>query len=261
MVNPQYIRTEIVNTVMVITLDRPKVNAFNLEMIAEFSRTLEKAASDDNIRCILVTGRGETFSAGHDVLEISQRGSASVRKHLEQTYNRLILQMRQVEKPVIAAINGTVSGAALGIVLACDLRIAVTKARFVVGFTGIGLVPDSGVSLLLPMFVGIGRAIEFTFTNQPISAEQALNWGLVNRLEAPENFLEQALNWANDLAQGPIHAMGLAKREFNKAVLGNLEDALGYEAQIQEIAAGNVEHREGVDAFLHKRKPDFINLD
>ena len=260
MANPKYMRTEIVNTVMVITFDRPKVNAFNLEMITEFSETLEKAARDDTVRCILVTGQGKTFSAGHDVLEINQKGDTSVRIHLEQTYNRLILQIRQVEKPVIAAINGTVSGAALGIALACDLRIAVMRARFVVGFGGIGLAPDSGVSLLLPLFLGIGRATEFMFTNQPFSAEQALNWGLINRLEAPENFQAQALNWANDVAQGPIHTMGLAKRELNKAVLGNLEEILDYEAQIQEIAAGSAEHREGINAFLHKRKPDFYNL-
>ena len=135
MSKPRYLHAERSNAVMIIALDRPKVNAFNLEMISEFSMTLSEAARDDSVRCILVTGRGKTFSAGHDVLEISQKKDISIGKHLKQTYNRLIWQIRQIEKPVIAAINGTVSGAALGIILACDLRIAVTEARFVVGFS------------------------------------------------------------------------------------------------------------------------------
>jgi 2-(1,2-epoxy-1,2-dihydrophenyl)acetyl-CoA isomerase len=163
-----------------------------------------------------------------------------------------------LEKPVIAGINGTVAGAALGIALACDLRIASDQARFLVGFVGIGLGPDSGISVLLPALVGLGRATEMAYTNAPVSAQRALEWGMVNRLAPQDQLLEQARQWAAELARGPIHAMGLAKRDFNKAVLGNLEQVLDYEAHIQEIAGRGADYKEGVQAFLEKRQPNFI---
>jgi 2-(1,2-epoxy-1,2-dihydrophenyl)acetyl-CoA isomerase len=182
----------------------------------------------------------------------------SFRLHLQQTFNPLILQIRRLEKPVIAGINGTVAGAALGIALACDLRIASDQARFLVGFVGIGLGPDSGISVLLPALVGLGRATEMAYTNAPVSAQRALEWGMVNRLAPQDQLPEQARQWAAELARGPIHAMGLAKRDFNKAVLGNLEQVLDYEAHIQEIAGRGADYKEGVQAFLEKRQPNFI---
>jgi 2-(1,2-epoxy-1,2-dihydrophenyl)acetyl-CoA isomerase len=159
---------------------------------------------------------------------------------------------------VIAAINGTVAGAALGMALACDLRIASSDARFVVGFLGIGLGPDSGVSLFLPQLVGLGRATEMAYSNKPVGAQQALEWGLVNRLAPDEELQAQAAAWAAELAQGPIHAMGLAKRAFNRSMLWNLEQALDYEAHIQDIAGRGAEYREGVSAFLEKRPPKYV---
>jgi len=168
------------------------------------------------------------------------------------------MQIRGLEKPVIAAINGAVAGAGLGIALACDLRIASEEARFVVGFLGIGLAPDSAVSLLLPALIGLGRAAEAAFTNAPINAQQALDWGLVNRLVAPEDLAVQAFAWAADLARGPVHAMGLAKRDFNRAILPDLERVLDYEAHLQEVASHGEEFKEGVQAFLEKRTPRFI---
>ncbi|MGD9092758.1 MAG: enoyl-CoA hydratase-related protein, partial [Anaerolineales bacterium] len=167
-------------------------------------------------------------------------------------------QIRQLEKPVLAAVNGAVSGAALGIVLACDLRIASERARFVVGFTSIGLTTDSAVSLFLPSLIGVGRATEAAFDNTAINAEQALVWGLVNRLVPSSELTDQAIKWANNLAQGPMQAYGLTKRAFNKAVFSNLEQVLDYEAHLQDIARRGAEHKEGVGAFLEKRSPDFI---
>jgi len=177
---------------------------------------------------------------------------------LLKTYNPLILQIREIEKPVIAAINGACAGASLGIALACDIRIAADTAKFVVGFSGIGLVPDSGVSLLLPALIGLGRASEFTFSNQPISAQEALEWGLVNRLTLPENLAKDSTSFAVELSKGHVSAFGLAKRTFNKAILPNLEEVLEYESQIQEIAGQRPEHKEGVAAFLEKRQSKFL---
>ncbi len=207
---------------------------------------------------MLLTAAGNVFSAGQDVKEVRSVEDQSFRYHLQNTYNPLILQIRRLEKPVLAGINGAVAGAALGIVLACDLRIASDQARFVVGFLAIGLAPDSAVSLMLPALIGLGRATEHAFSNQPISAEQALAWGLVNRLAPDDQLHEQAAAWARELAQGPTtRAFGLAKRDFNKAVFGNLEAVLDYEAHIQDIAGRGAEHKEGVAAFLEKRAANF----
>lgn len=258
MSNPAPAATEVVQGVMRITLDRPKANAFNLEMIDAVQSAFKQAARQPEVRCVLLTGSGSVFSAGQDVKDFQNAGGTSFRQHLQRTYNPLIVQIRRLEKPVLAAINGSVAGAALGIALACDLRIAADSARFVVGFLGIGLAPDSATSLLLPALIGLGRASEFAFTNLPIQAERALAWGLVNRLAPAEELQEKAFEWAVELAQGPVAAMGLAKRDFNKACLGNLEQVLDYEAYIQDIAGQGSEHREGVQAFLEKRVPRYV---
>ncbi len=244
--------------VMTITLNRPKANAFNLDMVAELQAAFKEAARDEQVRCVLLTGQGSNFSAGQDVRDFQQAEGLSFRQHLLKTYNPLIVQMRKLEKPVLGAINGAAAGAALGIALACDLRIASTEARFVVGFLGIGLAPDSAVSLLLPGLIGLGRAAEFAFSNEPINASQALSWGLVNRVVPAEQLMASAVEWAQKLAQGPTHAMGLAKRDFNRAVLGNLEQVLDYEAYIQEVAGKGDEHKEGIKAFLEKRQAVYV---
>jgi len=250
--------TNIHEHVMTITLNRPKVNAFNLAMIAATQKAFREAARDAQVRAVLLTSSGAVFSAGQDLNELQQAQGKSLRKHLLETYNPLVVQIRRLEKPVLAALPGVAAGAGLGVALACDLRICADNARFVVGFGGIGLVPDSGVSLFLPSLIGIGRAVEFTFNNQPITAEQALAWGLVNRVAPAAQLAQQALAWAVELAHGPLPAMALAKRAFNKAMYPQLEEVLDYEGHMQEIAAQTPEHREGVSAFLEKRAPKYI---
>lgn len=251
------VQTTITNGVMTITLYSPRANAFNLEMIAAAQTAFREAERNDQVRSVILIGAGPVFSAGQDIAEIQKAQGTSIRYHLLQTYNPLVLQIRRLEKPVLAAINGVAAGAGLGIALACDLRIAADDARFVVGFGGIGLVPDSGVSLFLPALIGIGRAADFAFSNEPITAQQALAWGLVNRLTDAEKLSEAAHEWAARLARGPRLAFGLTKRAFNKAVYANLEQVLDYEAHLQETAAHGIEHREGVQAFLEKRPPHF----
>lgn len=253
-----FVRIALEAGVLTITLDRPKVNAFNMEMISSLQSALKQAERDDSIRSVLLSSEGRVFSAGQDIKEFRERKGESFRYHLLRTYNPLVLQLRRLEKPVLASIPGPVSGAALGLILACDLRIAAEEALFVVGFAGIGLAADSAVSLLLPATVGLGRAAEMSFTNRPVRAQDALAWGLVNRVVPGDQLREQASAWAIELAQGAIGAMGLIKRGFNKAVLGNLEQVLDYEAHIQEIAGQRAEHTEGVEAFLNKRQPRFV---
>jgi 2-(1,2-epoxy-1,2-dihydrophenyl)acetyl-CoA isomerase len=254
----EYVLTSLNESVLTITLNRPKVNAFNLEMIEATQAAFKLAAGDPQVRCVLLTGAGKVFSAGQDINEVKKAEDTSFRHHLQHTYNPLVLQIRRLEKPVLAALNGPVSGAGLGIALACDLRIAADTARLVVGFSGIGLCPDSGTSLFLPATIGLGRAVEYAFTNEPIQALQALELGLVNRVVSEEELHAHAFAWALSLANGPARAFGLAKRAFNHAVLGNLEQVLDYEAHIQDIAGRGEEHKEGVRAFLEKRSPQYI---
>ncbi len=249
------------NGVLTLTLNRPeRANAFNTELIGELRDALAKASSDSQVRVIVLTGAGNSFSAGHDISEMSdvRAQDISYREHLHQTYNPLILQIRRIEKPIIAAINGTCAGAALGIALACDLRFISEETKLVVGFGGIALAPDSAVSLFLPVLIGLGRAEEFYFSNASISAQQALEWGIANRVFSPASFMQETMAYAERLATGPIGAFGLAKQAFNKSVLPNLEEALNAEADLQEIASERAEHKEGVAAFLEKRKPKYI---
>ena len=253
----EYVRSELNHGVFVITLDRPKANALNLEMVRSLREALKSAGQQPEARAVLLRAAGTTFSGGQDVFEILQAEGQSYRKHLLESYNPLVLQIRQLSLPVVAEIQGTVAGAALGLVLACDLRIASDDARFVVGFLGIGLAPDSAVSLLLPALIGLGRATEAAFSNEPVPARQALSWGLVNRLAPPEMLSTAAFEVARKLASGPVHAMGLSKRDFNRAVFPHLEQILDYEAYIQEIASLGAEHKEGVRAFVEKRLPDW----
>ena len=242
---------------LTISLNRPeRANAFNFEMIAELRTTLKRAEEDVNIRCVVLTGAGTSFCAGHDVSEMlaAQGQEVSYREHLQNTYNPLILQIRRLEKPVIAAVNGPVAGAGLGVALACDMRIASEIALFTVGFSGIGLVPDSAVSLLLPALIGLGRATEYTFNNQPINAIQALKWGMVNQVVPEDELMIATGRLAAGLAAGPVGAYGLTKRLYNKSMLPNLEEVLEFEGELQEIASKGQEHTAGVKAFLDKNK-------
>ena len=249
--------TALQSATLTISLNRPeRANAFNLKMIRELRNVLKDEATNASVRCVVLTGKGNSFCAGHDITEMldAQGQEISYREHLEETYNPLILQIRKLEKPVIAAVNGPVAGAGLGVALACDLRIASETALFTVGFSGIGLVPDSAVSLLLPTLIGLGRATEFTFSNQPITPTQALEWGLVNRVIPEAELMETTVKIAAGLVSGPAGAYGLTKRLFNKSVLPNLEEVLQNEGELQEIASKGNEHILGVKTFLLKQQ-------
>ncbi|MEI6288952.1 MAG: enoyl-CoA hydratase/isomerase family protein [Chloroflexota bacterium] len=253
------LHTELKDNILTLIIDRPKANAYNHGLLTDLQKEFIKAGRDSQVRAIILTGAGKIFGAGQDLEEFRSADiELSYRQHLIQTYNPLVLQIRNIEKPVIAAINGPCAGASLGIALACDLRIASENARFVVGFSGIGLAPDCGVSMLLPAIIGLGRALEFTFTNETISVEKAREWGLVNRLTTSDGLLSSAFELASLLAKGPTGAFGLAKRVYNNSVLPNLQNALEYESYIQEIAGKRSEHKEGVAAFFEKRSANYL---
>lgn len=240
-----------------LTLSRPeRANAFNTEMAQSLLSELIKAENDSQVKCVVITGAGNVFSAGQDIKEMVQGQSISYRDHLEKTYNPLILQIRKMNKPVIAAVNGACAGAAFGIALACDLRIAKSSAYFVVGFSGIGLAPDSGISLFLPHYIGLGRAQEYFYSNQKISAQLAYEWRIVN-LVGGFNYQALIKSQVQKLVAGPLEAFGFGKQAFNQAVFPNLEAVLANEGIIQDEAGKSANHQEGIKAFLEKRKPQY----
>jgi 2-(1,2-epoxy-1,2-dihydrophenyl)acetyl-CoA isomerase len=241
----------------ILTLNRPeRANSFNFEMVNELRNALADAERNPQVRCVVITGGGKVFSAGQDITEMKRGTEISYREHLNKTYNPLILQIRNMGKPVLAAVNGPCAGAAFGVALACDLRISKSNAYFVVGFSGIALAPDSGVSLLLPTYIGLGRAQEYFYSNKPITAQQAYEWGMVNQVGG-FNFQALVSQVAADLASGPEGAFAAGKKAFNHAVLPNLEESLNYEGILQEEAGKTAEHHEGVASFLGKRKPKY----
>ncbi|MBV6394538.1 MAG: 1,2-epoxyphenylacetyl-CoA isomerase [Anaerolineales bacterium] len=242
------------NGVRTLTFNRPeRANSFNLELILALQNALDESARDAGTRVVVLSGAGNVFGAGHDITEMLRAaGQISYREHLQRTYNPLILQIRRIEKPVIAAVNGMCAGASLGVALACDLRLAADEAKFVVGFSRIGLVPDSGVSLFLPAIIGIGRAAEYYFNNEPISAETALQWGMVNRV-IPFNLMEAVQAAAEQLAQGALGAYGKTKQAFNASMYPRLEQVLATEADLQDEAGRSLEHQLGVEAFFRTR--------
>jgi 2-(1,2-epoxy-1,2-dihydrophenyl)acetyl-CoA isomerase len=242
---------------VILTLNRPeRANSFNFEMVNELRNALAEAETNPQVRCVVITGGGNVFSAGQDISEMNQGQQISYREHLDKTYNPLILQIRRMGKPVVAAVNGPCAGAAFGVALACDLRIASPSAYFVVGFSGIALVPDSGVSLFLPKYIGLGRAQDYFYSNRPITAPQAKKWGLVSQI-GETNLEALTLKIAGELASGPPEAFAAGKKAFNEAVIPNLEHVLNYEGILQDEAGRSAEHRKGVEAFLEKRKPAY----
>jgi 2-(1,2-epoxy-1,2-dihydrophenyl)acetyl-CoA isomerase len=254
----QTLHIEQQENVLTVGLNRPKANAFNHLMVEELLGALKNAEKDASVRCVVLTGRGSFFSTGHDVGFIAEADtSISYRAHLERTYNRVVRLMRRMAKPIVGAINGPAVGAGLGIALATDVRWAAESASFIFGFTGIGLTTDAGTSLMLPMLMGLSRAMEMAFTNKPLSAEEALNVGLVSRVVDDKELQAEVADLAASIANGPTASLGLTKRAINRAMLHALDDSLEYESYLQEIASRTEDHKEGVAAFLEKRPPNF----
>jgi len=250
---------DLADEVATLTLNRPEVrNAFDDVMAEEVQAALKDADRAETVRCVVITGAGQGFCAGQDLAVVRDRGEVSFRDHLLKTYNPIVMKLRSIEKPVIAAINGAAAGAGWGIALACDIRYASDTAKFRLAFSGIGLAPDSGTSFFLPRLIGLGRALELAYTNDVLDANSALALGLVNKVFPPDQLMPATVELARKLAQAPTRGLGLTKRAMSYALNVSLDEALDYEAYLQEIAGRTVDHHEGVQAFLEKRAPKFI---
>jgi 2-(1,2-epoxy-1,2-dihydrophenyl)acetyl-CoA isomerase len=251
--------TETADGVLTITLNRTeRLNALNRQVLTELAAVLEQAETDAAVRCIVLTGAGRGFCSGADLAGDGPRDpNATVADTVRKTYNAAIRRIRTTEKPIIAAVNGVAAGAGMSLALACDIRMASDAAWFTCGFARIGLIPDSGGTLFLPLLVGYAKAAELAFTCDRVPAEEAHRLGLVNHVVPADELMARTRELATRLAAMPTRAIGLTKRAFNHALMPHLESVLDYEAELQEIAARTHDHREGVAAFREQRQPVF----
>jgi 2-(1,2-epoxy-1,2-dihydrophenyl)acetyl-CoA isomerase len=248
--------------VLTLRLNRPeKLNAFNDEMTKALIAAFAEAERDSSVRAIVLGGTGRGYSSGQDLDAFMKRNLTgerhSVAEHLRTSYNLLVTQIRSIEKPVIAALNGIAAGVGLSIALCCDLRIAADDAKLTLGFSKIGLIPDGGGSLMLPILAGFGRGLELAWTSDRIDAHEAFRLGIVNRVVPAAEFTAETAAYAQRFAAVSPVAAGLTKRAFNRAVIPNFAQWLDEEADLQEEAAAGPDHMEGVQAFLEKRTAAF----
>lgn len=244
--------------VLRLSLNRPdKFNSFNRAMALELQQHLDKAAVDENIRAVYLTGEGKAFCAGQDLAEAIDEKGPGIKKIVEEHYNPIILKLRNLEKPVICAVNGVAAGAGANIVLACDVIIAANSSSFIQAFSKIGLIPDSGGTFFLPRIVGFQKAVALAMLGDKVSAEEALQMGMVYKVAPDGSLHEEAMKIAQTLASMPTKGLGLTKKLFNEGLYSNLEQQLKNEGEKQVAAAQTYDYNEGVKAFLEKRKPVF----
>jgi 2-(1,2-epoxy-1,2-dihydrophenyl)acetyl-CoA isomerase len=242
--------------VLTITLNRPDVyNAFNRALHAALGESLAEAA-DPDVRAVVITGAGRGFCSGQDLTEF-QSLPGGIRDALEETYHPNIRAIRALEKPVLAAVNGVAAGAGVSLACACDVRIASADASFVPGFIGIGLVPDSGGSWFVHRLLGFARAFEWMVSNRRLSADDALEWGLVSEVVPSGGFEARVAELAAWYAGLPTRGVAMTKQLFEHAHDASVEEQLELEAELQQAATATEDFREGVQAFLEKRPPVF----
>ena len=259
MADPTYetIRYDVLDGVATISLARPEsLNALNAAMRGELLAALKAAGRDDAVRAVVITGEGRGFCSGADLRGGS--GERDFRRVLTDEYNPLITAVRDLPKPVIAAVNGVAAGAGVSLALACDLVYAAQDARFIQAFVRIGLVPDSGSTRTLVRALGRHRAAQLIFSGEPLGAVEAHGAGLVNEVVPGDQLAATVHAAAARLAAAPTRAIGLAKRSINHAESALLGESLAMEAALQELAGRTADHAEGVAAFGEKREPRFL---
>lgn len=242
----------------IITLNRPEVyNAFNDLLRKELLDALKEAEKNASVRVVVITGAGKAFCSGQDLKEVMANPHRNISESLHHGYNPIIRQMRNMPKPVIGKVNGVAAGAGCSLALACDVIIAAEEASLSEIFINIGLVLDSGSGYFLPRRVGAALAFELATTGRKVAAKEAVTIGLINKA-VPMDQLDAATDeLANYYANAPTKAIGLMKKMLNKSLQSDLDAMLDYEAYCQDIAAASSDSKEGITAFLQKRKPQF----
>ncbi|MCB9296116.1 MAG: enoyl-CoA hydratase/isomerase family protein [Lewinellaceae bacterium] len=241
-----------------ITLNRPNVyNSFNREMALALQACLDQCRDDPQVRAIYLTGAGKAFSAGQDLQEVVAEDGPRMTTILTEHYNPIIVRIREIEKPVVAAVNGVAAGAGANIALACDVVVAAESASFIQAFSKIGLIPDSGGTFFLPRLVGFQKASALMLLGDKVSAKEAERLGMIYDFFPDEDFEEKSLEIARRLSFMPTKGLGYTKRALNQSLDNELERQLAIEDQLQSAAGQTHDYKEGVNAFLEKRKPVF----
>jgi len=250
---------KIENSIATITLNRPEVfNSFNREMALLMQQILDDCANDTNVRAIVITGAGKAFCAGQDLKEVTTPElNPGFRKILEEHYNPIVSRIRNIEKPIIAAVNGVAAGAGANIALACDIVIAAENAAFIQAFSKIGLVPDSAGTFFLPRLIGFQKASALMMLGDKVSAQESFNIGMIYKFYPIALFGEEIQKIATTLANMPTKAIGLTKKLLNESLSNNLQQQLALESDLQIEASSSNDYREGVNAFMEKRTPEF----
>lgn len=256
----QQVVLDVQDAVAWIRFNRPeRRNAIGAETRAQLAAALKQVEKDEAVRCVVLTGEGSAFCSGADLRDFPTDGDpvAHVGHILRDDYMPMILRMRSMPKPIIAAVNGVAAGIGVSFAMAADIRIAVEEAAFVEAFVGIGLAPDGGATWFLPRLVGTGKALEMCMTGQPLGARDAERLGLVNLVVPADELVATVRAYAERLAAGPPLAIAAAKRAINRSLDSTLEEALEFESHLQEAMAGTADFAEGVAAFIEKRPPHF----
>jgi 2-(1,2-epoxy-1,2-dihydrophenyl)acetyl-CoA isomerase len=251
--------------IAILTLNRPdKMNAISAGMREEIPRTLEAVQADDGVRALIITGAGRGFCSGADVAVQAARAAGqqtvSSRKDILQLVGSLILGFERINKPVIGAVNGIAAGVGLTMTLACDLRIASSKARFAAIWVKRGLIADGGATLLLPCIIGMEKALELAFTGEIIEAQEAERIRLVSRVVPPEELMTRAKELAQKIAAGPPIALELVKKIMWERIRNQLREQLLFESYAQNLCRTTQDQKEAVRAFMEKREPQFTGL-
>ncbi|WP_417865953.1 enoyl-CoA hydratase-related protein [Xanthomarina gelatinilytica] len=251
---------KIENNIAFITLNRPEVfNSFNRDMALSLQSILDDCESNNTVRAIVLTGNGKAFCAGQDLKEVtSPELNPGFKKILEEHYNPIITRIRNIEKPIIGAINGVAAGAGANIALACDVVVAHEKVSFIQAFSLIGLIPDSAGTFFLPRLIGFQKASALAMLGDKIPADEAERLGMIYKVIPLETFEDEVNKLAYKMANMPTKALGLIKKSLNQSLTNNLDQQLALESKYQIEAAGTEDYAEGVAAFIEKRKPNFI---
>lgn len=253
------IKLEIIDGVGKITLHRPKVfNSFNQEMSMAAQEALDQCANDKSVRAIYLTGNGKAFCAGQDLAEAIDPNGPDIKRIVDEHYNPLIKRLRTIEKPIVCAVNGVAAGAGANVALAADIVVAKKSAVFVQAFSSIGLIPDSGGTFILPRLIGWQKASAYMMLADKIDGVEAERVGMIYKYFKDEEFEDASWKIALKLARLPTKGLGLTKRLLNMSYHNDLDAQLNAEGEVQVMAAATHDFKEGVQAFLEKRKPEFM---
>ncbi len=253
-----YIDTSISDHVATITFKRAdKLNSFIREMAFELQDVLDHVAANDAAKCIILTGEGRAFCAGQDLQEATDPNGPSLSKIVSEHYNPVILRIRNIPKPIIAAVNGVAAGAGANIALACDIVLATESATFIQAFSKIGLIPDSGGTYTLPRLIGLQRASALMMLGDKVSATKAKELGMIYEVFKDQDFTEETRKIALQLAKMPTYGLALTKQALNQTFTNNMEQQLALEDELQTLAGNSEDYKEGTSAFLEKRIPVF----